>query len=57
MTQVAKALGFVALAGTVVPPALFLFKALGEGPMKGIMLASAILWFATAPIWMKGGGN
>lgn len=57
MTQVAKVLGFLALAGTIVPPFLFLIQALAEGPMKGIMLVSTLLWFATAPVWMKGGSH
>lgn len=57
MTQVAKVIGFLALAGTIVPPFLFLIQALAEGPMKGIMLVSTVLWFATAPIWMKGGSH
>jgi hypothetical protein len=57
MTHVARLLGFLALAGTIVPPILFLFQALGEAPMKWVMLLAAVLWFATAPFWMKGGGE
>jgi hypothetical protein len=55
MTRIAKTLGLLALAGTILPPLLFLFKALDEGPMKATMLVAAILWFATAPFWLKGG--
>jgi len=51
----AKALGMVALAGTIVPSLLFLGGSLGEGPMKLIMLLATVLWFATAPLWVKGG--
>ncbi len=55
MTHVAKVLGLLALAGTVVPPLLFLTRSIAEGPMKLIMLISALVWFTTAPLWMKGG--
>lgn len=57
MTQVAKILGLLSLAGTIVPPVLYLFHVLGEGPMKGIMLLSTLVWFGTAPFWMKGGDH
>ena len=55
MTPVAKILGLLALAGTILPPVLFLLKVMGEGPMKLLMLLSTVVWFATAPLWMKGG--
>jgi len=55
MTPIAKILGLLALVGTILPPVLFLLKVMGEGPMKLIMLLSTVVWFATAPLWMKGG--
>ena len=55
MNTVAKCLAPVALIGTIVPPLLFLFKSMGEGPMKLIMLVASVLWFPTAPVVMKGG--
>lgn len=57
MTHVARLLGLLALAGTLVPPVLFLFRMIGEGPMKALMLASTVVWFVTAPLWMKGGDH
>jgi hypothetical protein len=57
LTQVAKILGLLALAGTIVPPVLFLTKQMGQEPMKLIMLISMVVWFATAPLWMKGGDH
>ena len=57
MNRFSKFLAPLALAGTVVPPLLFAFKVMGEGPMKLIMLVSTILWFTTARFWMKGGGQ
>ncbi|MBL9129276.1 MAG: hypothetical protein JNL97_16620 [Verrucomicrobiales bacterium] len=55
MTQAAKILGLLSLAGTIVPPVLFLTQAMSEGAMKACLLVSTVVWFATAPLWMKGG--
>jgi len=49
----AKILGLLALAGTIVPPALFMWSALGLDAVKAIMFVSSIVWFAAAPFWMK----
>ena len=57
MKSAAKVLAPLSLIGTVLPSLLFLFRALNEGPMKVIMLVAAILWFATAPFWLKGGAD
>ncbi len=57
MNSVAKILAPLALVATILPAVLFLFKALGEGPMKATMLIAAVVWFATAPFWMKGGSE
>jgi hypothetical protein len=46
MKSIALPLGILALLGTNVPP-------LADGPMKLAMLASTIVWFVTAPMWMK----
>jgi len=55
MNAIAKILAPLALVATILPPLLFLFKTLGEGPMKATMLVATIVWFATAPFWLKGG--
>lgn len=55
MTRIAKILGLLSLAGTIVPPVLFLTQTLSEGTMKLVMLLSTVVWFVTAPLWMKGG--
>ena len=57
MNQIAKILCLLALANTVVPAALFMFKILDADPMKHIMLAATVLWFAAAPFWLKGGSE
>ena len=49
---VARFLGLAALAGTIVPPALTMTGLLADGPMRKIMLASAVAWFVAAPFWM-----
>lgn len=53
LAQAAKVLGLLSLAGTIVPPVLFLTKTLALEPMKLIMLIAMIGWFITAPLWMK----
>jgi hypothetical protein len=57
MKMPCKILAPLALVGTILPPLLFLAKAIGEGPMKTAMLVSAIVWFTAAPFWMKGGSD
>lgn len=50
--QIARIIGLAALAGTILPPALFLAGTLGHLPMQRLMLISAVAWFAAAPFWM-----
>ena len=54
IAQIARVVGLLALAGTIVPPVLFLSKSLALDSMKSIMLVSMVLWFVTAPLWLKG---
>lgn len=49
----AKVVGLTALAGTILPSLAFLFGLMPLDGVKAIMLVSAILWFAAAPMWMK----
>lgn len=57
MTQIAKTLGILSLVGTLLPSVLFLLHVMTESAMKGIMLVSTVIWFVTAPLWMKGGDH
>ena len=57
MNSVAKVLAPLALAATLLPPVFYLLKIMGEGSMKLTMLVAAIVWFAAAPFWMKGGSE
>jgi hypothetical protein len=54
MQSFAKYLGLLALAATIVPPALFMFKLMPLAAMQWTMLGACIVWFSTAPVWMKG---
>lgn len=53
MKTIALPLGVLALLGTIVPPVLFMLQMIAESPMKNIMLLSCLVWFVTAPMWMK----
>lgn len=53
MKALALPAGILALIGTIAPPLFFMLHMIGEAPMKNLMLASCLLWFVTAPLWMK----
>lgn len=54
MQTLLKLLGLIALGLTVVPPVLFLIGAMALPMMKWVMLLGCLLWFSTAPLFMKG---
>lgn len=53
MQKIAKPIALLALAITIVPPLLFAVGALAESPMKWLMLLGTLLWFGSAPFWLK----
>jgi len=53
----AKILAPLALAATLAPPLLYLLGAMAEGTMKAVLLVAAVVWFVSAPSWMKGGSE
>jgi hypothetical protein len=55
MKWLATVCGPLALALTIVPPVLYFGQLVGDAAMKALMLAGAVLWFASAPWFMKGG--
>ena len=57
MRTLLKILGFGALGMTLVPPILFATGGLSESVMKTLLLVATVLWFATAPFFLKGGGE
>jgi hypothetical protein len=57
MRPILKILGFTALLLTLVPPILFANAKMTEEWMKALLLVATVLWFATAPFFLKGGGE
>ena len=55
MEILARVLAPLALAATLVAPLLYFAGTLPEAPMKNVLLAATITWFAAAPCWLKGG--
>jgi len=53
MKPIAITIGALALLATIIPPFLFMNGQLAQDPMKLIMLIACLLWFVTAPLWMK----
>ncbi len=53
MKAIALPVGMLALAGTIVPPVLYLLHQIEQAPMKTAMLVSCLVWFITAPMWMR----
>lgn len=63
MKMAATLVGLLALAGTIVPPAVFMLQSIAAGQggspalaldtVKAIMLVSTVAWFVAAPFWMK----
>ncbi len=53
ISKIAKPIGWLSLAGTIVPPFLFMMHWMDSNPMQNIMLVSCVSWFAAAPFWMK----
>ena len=53
MKSIALPIGILALAGTIAPPVLVLTGQMAPDPMKTTLLVSCIVWFVTAPMWMR----
>lgn len=53
MKSIAMPVGMLALVGTILPPVLYMLHQMEQTPMKMTMLVSCIVWFITAPMWMK----
>lgn len=52
MKRAAQLVSLAALAGTIVPPALYFTGNLALDAAKWWMLIAAVAWFASAPLWM-----
>lgn len=52
MQTIAKIVSYIALAGIIVPPALYLAGSLPLPAVKVWMLVATVVWFVTVPFWM-----
>ena len=52
MHTIAKLVSSLALAGIIVPPALYLAGSLSLPAVKVWMLVATVVWFVTVPFWM-----
>ena len=55
MRILAQIVSALALAGTILPPALYLLGSAELSGVQGWMLAATLGWFASAPLWMERG--
>jgi hypothetical protein len=53
MKTVAQIISMLALAGTILPPLLFLSGGMELAQVKWWMLVATILWFSATPLWME----
>ncbi len=53
MKTIALPAGMLALVGTILPPVLFMLHQMEHESMKTAMLVSCLIWFVTAPMWIK----
>jgi hypothetical protein len=53
MKRAAQVVSLAALAGTILPPALFFAGRMDIETMKWAMLVATVAWFAATPLWMK----
>lgn len=53
MTRLLRLVSVLALAGTIVPPLLFLLGRLDLDATKLWMNVAALAWFAATPFWME----
>lgn len=54
MKKIAMFVGYASLALVIGPPVLFMAGSLKDlDTVKNLMLAATLVWFVTAPVWMK----
>jgi uncharacterized membrane protein len=52
MRRLLQVVSWVALAGTIVPSALYLAGRIELDESKSILLVATIAWFIATPLWM-----
>jgi uncharacterized membrane protein len=53
MSRLPKLLSFLGLVLTIVPSLLVFAQAIAWNPYLTMMTVGTLLWFSTAPFWMK----
>lgn len=53
MKKTARVVSVLALVTTIVPALLFFADRLSLPKVKAWMLVSAVVWYLSAPLWMK----
>jgi hypothetical protein len=53
MKKVLRIVSFLALGGTLGAALAFFYDVLPLASTKGLLLACAVIWFASAPFWME----
>jgi hypothetical protein len=53
MRRVTQVMSALALAGTILPPVLYLGGSLDLAQVKTWMFAATVVWFAATPFWME----
>ena len=53
MKKTAKVVSMLALIATILPSLLFFADRISLPEAKAWMLVSAIVWYVSAPLWMK----
>lgn len=53
MKKIAQVISALALLTTVLPSLLFFADRISQPQAKSWMLASAVAWFLSAPLWME----
>ena len=49
-----KPISWVSLMLIVVPPVLYFTDSVSADMMMKLLLAGTLVWFGTAPLWMRG---
>ena len=49
----AKPISWSSLSLIVVPPLLFFTGGISQSAMNQLMMAGTLIWFVSAPFWMK----
>ena len=52
MSNIAKAVSFIALLATIVPSCLYLTGSMALDTVKSIAISATIAWFLSTPFWM-----